>query len=142
MQKKALERRGSRQKEVVQNSIVGLCSHPTAEEVYFKAKQEHSSLSLSTVYRNLRILVEEGTLIAISGSGSELHYDSNLSNHCHVSCRVCGKLRDICFPAVNLSELKEIDSSGFSIDGVCVTFTGICNECSFTTGKKGDNSEH
>jgi Fe2+ or Zn2+ uptake regulation protein len=138
MQKKTVERRGSRQKSIVFNSVMGLFNHPTAEEVYFRAKKEIPALSLSTVYRNLRILVEEGNLNAIPASGSEVHYDHNISNHCHIRCRMCGMVRDVCFPPVNFNAILPSDASGFSVNGVCVTFTGVCRDCGEKITVKGE----
>lgn len=131
-------RRGSRQKTVVLNSVRNLCSHPSAQEVFFRAREEIRNISFSTVYRNLGILVDEGELITVTGSGAEVHYDHVLSSHCHVQCRVCGKVRDVNFPAVDYQGIKPSDASGFTIDGVCVTFKGICRECRARMGTKGE----
>jgi Fe2+ or Zn2+ uptake regulation protein len=122
-------RRGSKQKSVVLNTVKYLCNHPTARDVFFRAKKEIPNLSFSTVYRNLGILVDEGELITVAGTGAELHYDHVQENHCHVQCRICGKVRDIEVPAVDYRGIRPSNSSGFTVDGVCVTFTGTCREC-------------
>ncbi len=137
MQTEKISRRGSKQKSIVLNAVRTLCNHPTAEDVLFKAREQIQNISFSTVYRNLGILVDEGDLITISGTGSEVHYDHVLKNHCHIQCRVCGKVRDVNFPAVDFKEISESDASGFTVDGVCVTFTGICRQCRAKQDTKG-----
>jgi Fe2+ or Zn2+ uptake regulation protein len=137
MQTEKISRRGSKQKSVVLNAVRALCNHPTAEDVLFRAREEMENISFSTVYRNLGILVDEGDLITISGKGSEVHYDHVLKNHCHIQCRICGKVRDISFPAVDYKRIPESDASGFTVDGVCVTFTGTCRQCREKQDTKG-----
>jgi len=137
MQTEKISRRGSKQKLVVLNAVRNLCNHPTAEDVLFRARGEIDNISFSTVYRNLGILVDEGSLITISGTGSEIHYDHVLKNHCHVQCRICGKVRDVSVPAVDFRGIAPSDASGFTVDGVCVTFTGTCRQCRAKHGTKG-----
>lgn len=131
-------RRGSKQKMAVLDAAKQLSNHPTAQDIFFKVKEENLSLSFSTVYRNLGILVEENELISISGPGSETHYDHIVKNHCHIQCRVCGKVRDMNVPAVDFSGILPSDASGFIVDGVCVTFTGTCRDCQVETDTKGE----
>ena len=95
-------RRGSKQKRAVLNSARLLANHPTAEEIFFKVREELPRISLSTVYRNLGVLVDEKELVAISDSGAEVHYDYNVSDHCHVQCRKCGEVGDINYSPTDL----------------------------------------
>ncbi|MCD6588497.1 MAG: transcriptional repressor [Candidatus Fermentibacteraceae bacterium] len=122
-------RRGSKQKSVVLRTVKNMCNHPTAQDVFFRAREEVSNISFSTVYRNLAILVEDGVLITVAGTGSEVHYDHVLENHNHVQCRICGKVRDIQVPPMDYKGIALSETSGFTVDGVCVTFTGTCREC-------------
>ncbi|MCK5785923.1 MAG: transcriptional repressor [Candidatus Sabulitectum sp.] len=131
-------RRGSKQKKAVLSAAKCLCNHPTAQEIYFKAREDILNISFSTVYRNLGILVEEGDLISITSAGSEVHYDHIVKNHCHIQCRSCGKVRDLDVPAVDFNGILPSDASGFTVDGVCVTFTGTCEECNSKMDTKGE----
>ena len=131
-------RRGSKQKRAVLSAAVGLANHPTAQEIFFKAKEKVMSISFSTVYRNLGILVDEGDLITITGAGSEVHYDHITGNHCHIQCRICGKVRDLDVPVIDFNGILPSEASGFTVDGVCVTFTGMCRDCREKTDSKGE----
>ena len=131
-------RRGSKQKTAVLSAAKQLANHPSAQEIFFKARLQILSISFSTVYRNLGILVDEGDLITITSNGSEVHYDHIVNNHCHIQCRNCGKVRDIDVPAVDFNGILPSDASGFTVDGVSVTFTGMCEECIVRTDTKGE----
>lgn len=122
-------RRGSRQKEAVLRAVTGHCDHPSADQVFLRVREELPGTSLSTVYRNLGILVEEGALVEIAGPGAEIHYDHTTGNHCHVQCRECGRVCDVHHPSLDFTELLKSPVSNFSIDGVTVTFTGLCPDC-------------
>ncbi len=137
MKTQPVRRRGSRQREAVIHAAKQLKDHPTADMIFLEVRQSNPGVSLSTVYRNLNILVEEGDLIAIKGPGSEVHYDYNVSNHCHIQCRICSKVSDIDFKPVEYISLLPEQTSGFHVDGVSVTFTGICSQC--INSKKGVN---
>ncbi|MCK5841610.1 MAG: transcriptional repressor [Candidatus Sabulitectum sp.] len=131
-------RRGSKQKRAVLSAAVSLANHPTAQQIFFKAREEVMSISFSTVYRNLGILVDEGDLITIIGAGSEVHYDHITGNHCHIQCSICGKVRDLDVPVVDFNGILPSEASGFTVDGVCVTFTGMCRDCREKTDSKGE----
>ncbi|MCK5134069.1 MAG: transcriptional repressor [Candidatus Sabulitectum sp.] len=131
-------RRGSKQKRAVLVTAKQLSNHPTAQDIFFRVKEEIVNISFSTVYRNLGILVDEGDLITINIAGSEIHYDHIVDNHCHIQCRVCGKVRDVNVPAVNFNGVLPSDASGFTVDGVCVTFTGVCGDCREKIDMKGE----
>lgn len=133
-----LARRGSKQKRAVLGAVKWLANHPTAEKIFFRAREEVPNMSFSTVYRNLGVLVEEGELISISGSGSEIHYDHNVSNHCHIQCRVCGMVGDVDFAPIDFVQLLPKEASGFHVDGVSVTFTGMCDKCNIEKVTKGE----
>ena len=122
-------RRGSRQKLAILEAVTSLGSHPTADEIFLRVRETLPGTSLSTVYRNLRILVDEGLLIAVSGPGAEVHYDHETGNHCHIQCRACGKVSDVNHDPLDFSVIKPSSAPGFTVEGVCVTFTGICEEC-------------
>ena len=58
----------SKQREEIIEIIKGLYNHPTAEEIYFLTKQKDPAVSRSTVYRNLKVLVEKEMITQIAVS--------------------------------------------------------------------------
>ena len=129
METKPMRRRTSKQRDAVFHAVKLLKDHPTADMIFHELRHQNTNISLSTVYRNLNILVDDGALIAIKGPGAEVHYDYNVSNHCHIQCRICSKVSDIDFKPVEYISLLPEQASGFHVDGVSVTFTGICSKC-------------
>ena len=66
----------SRQREAVLVYLRSTKSHPTAEQVYQKIREEFPKISLGTVYRNLNLLADCGEILRLNcGDGVE-HFDA------------------------------------------------------------------
>jgi len=104
--------------------------HPSAEWVYQKLKPKFPDLSLGTVYRNISLFKEEGTVISIGTVGGQERYDANLAPHAHLVCDKCGAVADV------WTELP-VDSFYQEVEGTCggkilrheVIFHGLCQNC-------------
>ena len=55
-------KRYSRQRELIYETLKHTKEHPTAEMLYQWLKPENPNLSLGTVYRNLNLLADEGSI--------------------------------------------------------------------------------
>jgi Fe2+ or Zn2+ uptake regulation protein len=106
-----------------------LGNHPTAEEVFDAVRKSIPGISLSTVYRNLGVLLEQGAIQAVSGPGNELRYDHMHHDHCHLHCISCGGVFDVDMPPSDLEELLPGPAHGFRIESVYIYFTGVCPVC-------------
>jgi Fe2+ or Zn2+ uptake regulation protein len=127
------------QRRAVLDAVIGLSCHPTAEDVYDAVRQSHPGISLSTVYRNLGVLVEQGEISAVRGPCNELHYDHMVHDHCHLQCSVCGDMHDIELATNDLKAMLPGVASGFSIENVYIVFTGVCPSCA--SGNKGEDGK-
>lgn len=126
-------RRNTRQRATVLRAVRNLACHPTAEQVYDEVRKELPRTSLSTVYRNLSVLVDQGTLASVHGTGKELHYDHKTGDHCHIECSVCGRICDVKKYPLNTEELKRKRISGFILQEVNINLVGICPRCANNT---------
>ncbi len=131
-------RRNSKQKNIILASVKKLGNHPTADEVFIEARKLLPRISLSTVYRNLAILAENGELLSLTNLSSETHYDHNTHRHFHVYCTECGEVGDIDISEKKMKALFPDKYNGFQINGYSVTFSGICQNCSILKNLKGE----
>ncbi len=119
----------SRQREALLRVLQGTTSHPTADWLYTELRREFPNISLGTVYRNLKLLSDNGTILKLSaGTGTE-HYDGSTFNHYHFVCIECGCVSDI-----NMESLTSIDSeveklTGGKIKRHSLVFYGNCEKC-------------
>jgi len=122
-------RRNTTQKRVILQSVEQLGCHPTAVQIYSAVRKVLPRTSLSTVYRNLGILVDQGKIKALKGAGSEIHYDHNMEEHNHIKCIVCGRVCDVNINPVNIDTLNPEMVSHFVVIEVRMTILGICPGC-------------
>ncbi len=121
--------RQTRQRQLILETLRGLRTHPTADEVYQLVRQQMPNVSLGTVYRNLERLSADGLVRKIHGEGGSRRFDGDLSPHHHARCRRCGQLVDL--PAqLNLPELGELPGlEGFQVLGFRLEVLGLCPRC-------------
>ena len=118
----------SRQREALLDALKSTETHPTADWLYTQLKQDFPNISLGTVYRNLKMLSDNGTIIKLDiGSGVE-HYDGFTQDHYHLVCRCCGSVSDIDVSIESLNEIAQ-KASGGEISNHSLIFYGKCKNC-------------
>ncbi|MEE9167328.1 MAG: transcriptional repressor [Candidatus Neomarinimicrobiota bacterium] len=86
--------RYSRQREQILKVVRSTDTHPAADWVYRRVRKRVPSISLGTVYRNLKQLVD-GNLIQTLVLDGVAHYDRDLHDHEHFCCNRCGMVFDL-----------------------------------------------
>ena len=118
--------RYSRQRELVTDILKGRCDHPTADMIYASAREIEPNISLGTVYRNLKLLADEGVIITLETEDKRLHYDGDTSRHSHFICNKCGRIVDLFKPSKTPDEIKEL---GLEVMGEKCIYYGHCVDC-------------
>ena len=126
----ALERSGLRatkQREQVFSVLLNKRDHPTAEEIYARARREMPSISLATVYNCLETLTESGLIRAVNFEREPTRYCPNLTQHAHFYCKATGEVIDIELNENILSELKAALPQGYRAEHIDIAFNGHSN---------------
>jgi len=103
--------------------------HPTAEWVYAEVKKSVPSISLGTVYRNLRLLAEQGQVCAYDAAGGISRYDGCTASHYHFRCDRCGVVLDVEEPVDRNLDGRVAARSGLAVRCHITEFRGLCPEC-------------
>ena len=119
--------RPSVQRLAVMNYLMSHATHPTVEEIYADLRQEIPTLSKTTIYNTLELLVSKRAVNEITIEGSKAHYDGFTHPHAHFYCRECGKIYDVPCDESAFDALKPVD--GFKIDSTHLYYTGVCPNC-------------
>ncbi len=122
-------RRNTRQREVILEELQRLTSHPTAVGLYQIVRRRLPKISLGTIYRNLELLAEMGTIQKLEFGAAEARFDGNLQQHDHVRCVHCGRVGDVHGAPIDLSGIGGHDWGGYEILGHRLEFLGICPRC-------------
>jgi len=121
--------RHTRQREVVLDVVRSTMEHPTAEWVHRRARRRVPSISLATVYRNLKQLAEAGLIREIQAGGQSLRFDGNTGPHHHVRCLGCGRVNDLELPLDTRREQAAARALDFQVLGHHVEVQGLCAGC-------------
>lgn len=106
--------------------LLGTTDHPTVEMIHRKLLPEIPTLSKTTVYKTMELLVEADLARLLHMDESEAHFDGNVDDHGHFKCKRCGQVYDF---EVDLDALKTRNLDGFSIDEKNLFFSGFCPRC-------------
>ena len=129
----ALREKGYRltpQRMMVLEAIEASEDHISAEEIYAQAHSKYPYLNISTVYRTLELLKEEGLVAETDlGGGRFLYHPVGKARHHHLVCRKCGKVRDI--EASVFGKLQDELASRYGFDAKFehMAVFGVCEEC-------------
>ena len=116
------------QRQHVYEVLVGVRDHPTAEEVFLRAKQGMPEISMATVYNCLDALVQCGLAKQVNVERSASRFCPNMSDHDHFYCERCGGIYDIENGAGAVGRGIELPR-GFEVTQVDVSLRGICGSC-------------
>ena len=121
--------RWTSQKRIILEELQKAAAHPTAVELYETVRRRIPKISLGTVYRNLDLLAEQGTIHKLALGGKEARFDGNLERHYHVRCVRCNRMDDLHDLAADLVETEPNEVGGYEILGHRLEFFGICPDC-------------
>lgn len=85
----------TKQQQLIYQLVQNATDHPTADQLYWLARQEIHNISVGTVYRNLSQMSESGIIRRLTIPGEADRFDRSNIPHGHAICKHCGKLTDI-----------------------------------------------
>jgi len=121
--------RNTRQRQVILEELRKLKTHPTAAGLYAIVRRRMPKISLGTVYRNLELLSQLGTIWKLEFGSDEARYDGTVEYHDHLRCVRCGRVDDAPGPPLALTEGGKEDWGGYKVLGHRLEFFGVCPKC-------------
>lgn len=121
------------QRKVIFDAIVASPGHYSPEQIYAAVRRRIPSISLATVYKNLRLFVEQGLVREVTPHGPMLRVDGNLDPHHHLVCTRCKSVLDIEGDFVDFKRLARQAPSGFDLKQPLIEVFGLCPGCSVKT---------
>jgi Fur family transcriptional regulator, peroxide stress response regulator len=117
------------QRQVVYEAVVASHGHRSPEQIYASVRKRIPSISLATVYNNLRLFVEHGMLREVTPHASTLRVDGNVKPHHHLVCSRCKEVQDIDSDLIDLKRLSSRLPKGFDLTQPVVEVFGLCHRC-------------
>jgi len=103
--------------------------HPTATEVFMRAKKRMPSISLATVYNCLETLVECGLVRQVNIDREPTRYCPNLRKHGHFICSKCSGVTDIDLDSESVKKMLQGLPTSYTVDSVEINLRGTCTQC-------------
>jgi Fur family ferric uptake transcriptional regulator len=119
--------RNTRQRTAIREAIAQAGRPLLPQEVLEAAQPRAPGLSIATVYRNLRTLVEDGLLRPVVLPGENARYEvAHTGHHHHFQCRLCQRVFEVEACPGNLAALAP---AGFTVEDHDLTLYGRCSDC-------------
>lgn len=131
MAERTIVRRSTRQRAVVRELVGELDSLHSAQDIHAMLRQRGDGIGLSTVYRTLQTLSDDGEVDSVRNeSGEVLYRQCSGSHHHHLVCRSCGRAVELTGQAVERWAEQAADKHGYTDVSHTVEIFGLCPECS------------
>lgn len=117
----------SMQRIVIMNYLFNHRTHPTVDMIYNDISKSMPTLSRTTVYNTLKVLVNHNAVLQLDIDEKELHYDGYTHVHAHFRCLSCGKIINLSPKYLDKLATNEIDD--LIITETQLYYKGYCSDC-------------
>ena len=122
--------RATRQRRAVAACLQGLDDFRSAQEIHVLLARDGEHVGLSTVYRTLQALADNGEVDVLRSEDGEARYRRcSSSHHHHLVCRDCGRTVEVEGPAVERWAASVASEHGFADVSHTVEVFGLCGDC-------------
>lgn len=101
--------------------------HPDVETIYNKVRERIPTISLDTVYRSLRTMVNHDLITLVQVTPERMRFDANTAPHYHFIDIDTGKVIDLEIDPIELNIPDEIGKYG-EVDSVNIEFRGTLHK--------------
>ncbi|MCW9044407.1 MAG: transcriptional repressor [Pseudopelagicola sp.] len=118
--------RMTEQRRVIATVLQESKDHPDVEELYRRASDRDSGISLATVYRTVKLFEEEGILEKLEfGDGRARYEDAERAHHDHLIDLTTGKVIEFCDPEIEALQEKIAEKLGYDLKGHRLELYGV-----------------
>lgn len=117
------------QRRAILENLLDGNKHPTVNEIYEDLKKDFPSMSVATIYNNLKFFKEAKIVKELPFGDGSSRFDLTTIDHFHTICKKCGKIEDFFFPSLVEDEGLAKSISGFQAEDYRFEILGLCEEC-------------
>lgn len=119
--------RQTRQLKAIHDVLSDTNRAMSIEEIHHAAQAREEGLGIATVYRTIKALVDEGTVVAINLPGEGARFElAGKGHHHHFQCHKCGRVFET---RACLGDLRRLVPRQFQLTGHEIVLYGRCAEC-------------
>jgi Fur family transcriptional regulator, peroxide stress response regulator len=121
------------QRQVIWETLMALDGHPSPEEVYEQVRQRIPSISLATIYKNVKTFIDHGLLAEVSLHHGSARLETNMRPHHHTVCTRCRAIEDVDESDLEPIRFRDQAPAGFRVARYSVEVHGLCSSCARST---------
>jgi Fur family transcriptional regulator, ferric uptake regulator len=119
--------RSTRQRTAIRQVIEAAGRPLSTQEILECSQEAVPGLGIATVYRNVKALLDEGSIEAVTLPGEAPRYEpAHQDHHHHFQCTRCERVFDV-FSCPG--SLKHMAPTGFKVESHELTLYGRCADC-------------
>jgi Fur family ferric uptake transcriptional regulator len=128
--------RGTKQASAVVAALASLPGFRSAQEIHAELRRQGETVGLTTVYRHLQVLSEQGAIDTIRDPSGESLYRQcgSTAHHHHLTCRECGRSVEVEGRVVEQWAEKVAAEAGFTSVNHTVELFGLCPDHQLSPG--------
>ncbi len=127
--------RTTRQRTAVAALMDHVDGFRSAQDVHAMLRAQGETVGLTTVYRTLQALADNGEIDVLrTDEGEAVYRRCGTSHHHHLVCRDCGRTLEVEGPAVERWAEQVAVTHGFSDVSHTVEVFGRCTQCRASAG--------
>lgn len=116
-------------------STLGGLRHARVEDVFHALKSSHPAMSITTVYRNMKTLEDQGDIVGFLHPDGSARYEVHSDEaHQHLICEACGAILEVKFRFVEELSQSLRERAQFTIHSGKVNMVGRCAGCEGAQG--------
>jgi Fur family ferric uptake transcriptional regulator len=122
--------RPTRQRRAVAAALQSCDDFRSAQEIHDLLRRSGDNVGLSTVYRTLQALADNGDVDVLrTEEGEALYRRCSDSHHHHLVCRTCGRAVEVEGPTVERWSTAVAKEHGFTDVSHTLEIFGTCPDC-------------
>lgn len=122
--------RTTRQRRAVAAALLDVDDFRSAQEIHELLRRSAEQVGLTTVYRALQVLADNGEVDVLRSEGGEAMYRRcSATHHHHLVCRACGRTVEVEGPAVETWTDRVARENSFTDVSHSIEIFGTCAGC-------------
>lgn len=103
--------------------------HINIDEIYEDVKEQHPTLSLATIYKNIILMQQNKVIVEVPMNNQKSKYELKKEEHMHLICEKCGTIQDT---MISQDTQKALVIEHFRLNNAQINLYGLCQACQNT----------